>query len=499
MTLKDFFSVRPFVLCLFLMCITCNEAPKENDKKIDFLLYKARMEMGKLDYEKTIRYAQKAEGLALENNKDKLADVYLEMADALAGLEYQKESLTYLDKIMKTDFDKKGIIFKVRVYHIYAYNYMELGIGSQSVNYNKKAIAVLSSAKTDQELGLLARSYGELSYYNYSTQNTDSAFHYFDKWEKVLRRQQEKDALFDITSLYNLKGFLFLEQKKQVDSALFYFKKGYDLKVKYKDPIRDGEYIGLGASHFFAGDFQKALNYYLKAEQNVKEQNIKTNENNNINKLLAETYEALDQPEKHSYYLKKYTTYNDSLKTVRITNVDVAVKVLMKRQTDETSTVKRNFTLLLSVISFVILTVGILIYLYFKRKSNSALKTKELLQEKENIISQKEEETQELKLLVNESFDDVIQLAKDNSLEFFTRFEEVYPEFIKNLLQIDGKLRVTELTLCAYFFLGFTTKDIARYTFKSVNTVRNRRQNLRNKLRIPTDTELELWFKNLHK
>ena len=68
---------------------------------------------------------------------------------------------------------------------------------------------------------------------------------------------------------------------------------------------------------------------------------------------------------------------------------------------------------------------------------------------------------------------------------------------IQKLLEIDPKLRVTELTLLAYFFLGFTSKDVALYTFKSTNTVRNRRQNLRNKLHLSTDENMELWLKSL--
>ncbi|MET3538448.1 hypothetical protein [Chryseobacterium limigenitum] len=39
-------------------------------------------------------------------------------------------------------------------------------------------------------------------------------------------------------------------------------------------------------------------------------------------------------------------------------------------------------------------------------------------------------EAKELKLKINESFEEVVQLAKDNSPEFFIRFQEVIQKFV---------------------------------------------------------------------
>lgn len=89
------------------------------------------------------------------------------------------------------------------------------------------------------------------------------------------------------------------------------------------------------------------------------------------------------------------------------------------------------------------------------------------------------------------------ELAKENSPEFFTRFNEVYPEFRNKLLEISPRSKTSELTFCAYLFLNFSTKDIAEFTFTSPRTVQTRKYNIRKKFNIPTDEDLYIWIQNI--
>ena len=68
---------------------------------------------------------------------------------------------------------------------------------------------------------------------------------------------------------------------------------------------------------------------------------------------------------------------------------------------------------------------------------------------------------------------------------------------VNKLLAKESKLRISELTLCAYIYLGFNTKDIAKYTFRSMSTVKNRKNNLKKKFNLASDENLELWLKGL--
>lgn len=94
-----------------------------------------------------------------------------------------------------------------------------------------------------------------------------------------------------------------------------------------------------------------------------------------------------------------------------------------------------------------------------------------------------------------QTFDEIIQLAKKNSPEFWAHFQEQYPDFRKKILELNTNLKVSELIFCAYVFLGFTTKDIAKYTFKAVQTIKNNKNNLRKRLNVPAQDDTTLWLR----
>lgn len=147
MILKKNFSVKALLLFVFILCISCSDSPNESDKKIDALLVKSKKEFDDLDYVGMVKYAKEAETVALTTkNTQKLPYIYLELADGFACLEFQKESITYLNKIMTLDFDKKPKEFEARVNHIYSWNYLELGLGKQALDYNRKNVLLLKNS-----------------------------------------------------------------------------------------------------------------------------------------------------------------------------------------------------------------------------------------------------------------------------------------------------------------------------------------------------------------
>ncbi|SEQ46341.1 hypothetical protein SAMN04488097_2136 [Epilithonimonas lactis] len=488
--MKKTSSLKLLSLFVFVLYISCTDPSKESDKKIDALIYRSRVEMISSDYLKTLKYAKDAEVLALKTNKQKLPDIYLQMADAMSGLEFHRESLSYLNKILKMDFDKKDKVFKARVYQIFAFNYEVLQLKTQFLAYNQKAIKVLHDTKTYPGQFFLSESYGDIGYYYYTGGNTDSSFYYYKKKEAILKqfpKKHTKIVVNNLSEIYNIKGYVFLEYTKKKDSALFYFHKGFDLKKKYNHNILVREYLAFGDYYFLEKNYQKALEYYLKAEVNVSQQKTKVSDDNDVNKVLADTYEALGEPSKQSYYLEKYTKFNDSLRNIQKKSVDLAVSNMVKKQEEETSSVKNNYSLVIWIISFAIFISAVYIYLYLRKRNIDADQT-------EIQLTEKEFENQKLKQKVNESFEEVVQLAKDNHPEFLTRFQEVYPDYYQKLGNIQPKLLMTEMKLCAMIFLGFSTKDIAEYTFVTIKAAQHRKFRLRKKLNIPSDMDIHVWL-----
>ncbi|MBP2615212.1 helix-turn-helix transcriptional regulator [Chryseobacterium jejuense] len=115
------------------------------------------------------------------------------------------------------------------------------------------------------------------------------------------------------------------------------------------------------------------------------------------------------------------------------------------------------------------------------------------------LFSSNDRNTEKADLLIDKNkhkiFDEIIQLAKNNSPEFWAHFQEQYPDFRKKILVLNANLKVSELIFCAYIFLGFTTKDIAKYTFKAVQTIKNNKSNLRKRLNIPVQHDTTLWLR----
>ena len=135
------------------------------------------------------------------------------------------------------------------------------------------------------------------------------------------------------------------------------------------------------------------------------------------------------------------------------------------------------------------LLIGIFRYKRLKKRK------RKLIHEKEIQIEQKEEENLELKQKLIFSLEEVKEMAITNNPLFLTKFLETYPVFQKNLIQINPNLQNSEVTLLAYIYLDFSTKEIADFTFKSSRTIQNRKHHLRKKLGISSTEDLYVWIK----
>ena len=171
----------------------------------------------------------------------------------------------------------------------------------------------------------------------------------------------------------------------------------------------------------------------------------------------------------------------------------MASKTIKNDLLEQTKKEVQNLYFIIAASVFFICAITFIAFKFF-RNSNNEKREKELKQEE---IDQKGNELKKIKLQVNESFEEIINLAKNNNPQFFKRFQEVYPEFINKLLEIKPKLQTSELTFCAYIFLNFSTKDIANYTFTSPKTVQNRKHHIRKKLQIPSDKDIYIWMKKI--
>lgn len=423
------------------------------------------------------------------------------IACAFSYIGKYKESNNYINKSQTYyDYLESDPIQESENYGLLGRNYLRLDLYSLSFNNLKKAIDVVSKAKDNDYVAAISKSiyYGRLSILYERKGMQDSMYYYLNK-EKAIYINLKNKASYLHTGNSHIRLGNYFYAKKIADSSRYYYEKAL-LEFKGKNHRYEVDVlVGLGNIYNVEGNDKEAFRYYSDAVKVSKRHN--SWELHYAYRVISELYEKNGDYVKAKEFITLSKKITDRIETNKKIERDYVVNEVIKfeKEIEDQKNASKNLKFF-SIIIFLIIISSIGIFYMVKRKRKELISEKEtIIHLKENIITKKEEENEDLKQKVNESFEEVIQLAKENSIEFFTRFKEVYPEVVSKLLEIDPRLRVTELTLCAYFFLGFTTKDIAKYTFRSVNTIRNRRQNLRSKLNIQSEENIELWFKNLSK
>lgn len=138
-----------------------------------------------------------------------------------------------------------------------------------------------------------------------------------------------------------------------------------------------------------------------------------------------------------------------------------------------------------------LIIVGYSLYIRKKKEKES------LIKKQQEEITQKDIEKKNLEHKINDAFEEIIQLAKQNAPSFLARFKEVYPEFCEKLLIMYPDILNSEFRFCAYLKLNFSTKEIANAIFVTEKAVQARKSRIRKKLNIPSDEDLYIWFKKL--
>ena len=92
---------------------------------------------------------------------------------------------------------------------------------------------------------------------------------------------------------------------------------------------------------------------------------------------------------------------------------------------------------------------------------------------------------------------EVIDMAVQNSSHFFPKFKELYPYFCERLIEIQPNVVASEQEFCAYIKLGFTTKEIAKFTNSSIRSIEGKKYRIRRKYNISEKVDIYVWAANL--
>lgn len=482
---------------LFLLSNTFVCQAQDNEiKKIDELLQKSENSFRNLNDLDQLRYAKQANVLARKiNNSQRITESYFSMARSLSFLEMQKESFIYINKAFAQPYSKKSTLIQARLKDIKTYNYYHLGLHTQAKKELADIVNLLKDDKSKKAILLLQKTYLIIAIYK-----KDSARYYAQLCFNKLKQLPEKEVYLELSDLYRALGAQFL--KKDKDSSFYYFNKSLQINQKYHHPVLLLDYIAFGDYYSEQKQYKEAISYYQKAIQNIREQSAtpELSANNDLYKKISDLYGKTGEKEKQIKYEQIYFGLQKKLIAERNKNINYALHVILndKQNQYKDSENRNNIYILTGIgILFIIFFLG---YRLLRKKTERTFpETSRAPQENDDMTERQNTEIDEFQITANAAYQEIIELAKNNDASFYFRFQEAYPEFQKKLLEYNSGLRISELTFCAYIFLGFNTKDIAKYTFKSVHTIRNRKQNIRKKFNILPDQDIKLWLINLIK
>lgn len=468
------------LLFLFLLCCAGSAYGQEafSRQRFDSILLKKTESLRiQGDYENLVRLNKDYLNLAEEKEyKEGIILCYINISNISATIGNYKRGLSYLSLAEKELKNVNSPVLKARLYQEHGQLNGVIGLYKSALELNAKGLYYLKNiSDAEKRKFYLYRLYANRADFLYKANKADSAYIYLQKGKRI-------DGQGVLLNTLLAKHHLMYTKRK--DSALIYLQKASEKIVNTgKVNVQSGfVYLTYGDYFFTLEDYKTALEYYNKALDYYS----KTNRLYNIPGVyesIAKTYKMLHEPQKEEEAMQKYTEEKTALDNIQNEAINISIDHMLSDKAEESNGFQKKIYLSIGLIIILSLMIFILFYRY-----NRALRQKK---------NEFKSEALSLKSKINDSFDELVGLAKKNDSTFLTRFQEIYPEFCPRLLEINPRLGASELAFCAMIKLNFSSKEIAEYTFIQHKSVQQKKHRLRKKLNVPTEQELFIFFDSL--
>jgi len=299
---------------------------------------------------------------------------------------------------------------------------------------------------------------------------------------KALKLSEQIKSDYDIASLYNKLGQIYLYPIQQKDSAFFYLQRTFKMSERHG-------FVDLKLSsaeklvNYYKGEnnFKQALHYLSLAKQ-LSEQRISRDNKDKISRLEFEFNEKIKQREIITHQKKKEYFFICGLTALLLFSVIIFLMFKLQKNISLKKAAE-NRTLIEQ--------------LEVKNKELT-VKAIHMLQTSE-MIESTHKELQEMKAMTaspsHKLLTRVITDLKNgshnfNKSEFEKLLIEIDGNFYKNLVNTYPTLTKNEIRLCAFLKLNLSSKEISAITQQTPHSIVVARSRLRKKLGIEESSSL---------
>lgn len=484
---------RVILLAVILLALIGCSSPKGPSaaevSKVDSLLELSSQSNLAIDPNASLQYALEAlEPAKSAGYRYGIARVYYLISNALHNMGNYNKSMEYT--LLSEEYVDGDAQILSDLARIRARIYANMGLYENAEKEFLKGLFYIKQIEQDQRRRFLtALAYENLSHLYDLTDRPDSARLYLQKNMEILSVLDESIAYSSLINSLTSTGRQH-SLTQDYDSATIYFEKSMQLAEKHDYPYHSRTYRYIGDMYFRKNEVDSALCNYLKALDNLEQTGLKV-EYPDLYEKVSKAYSSLGDSITAREYENKRLLILNQLNEEKIKSTQ---KVLSLLTHEERALVRQRYFTILGVLIPLLLVIIVFIWWLFKQsKAKYSLKEAQGME----IHKIREQEIEILRLRLNESLDEIIELAKKNDPAFMIRFQETYPGFTAALLTINPKLQPSELHLCALIYLQFTTKEIANCMVRSVRTIQNRKNSLRKKLDITSDIDIAIWLNEI--
>ncbi|PWN69477.1 hypothetical protein C1631_015645 [Chryseobacterium phosphatilyticum] len=477
-------KITIYTLCIGLLffVISCNQKSRDKEREVfdvSLMNQSANLQLsGK--YEEFIRlnteYLKKAAKMKYQGGK---ALCYLNIAGVNVSAGNYEKALFFFNKTENDLINSENGYHKSIFYNDYSLYFSHLKSYDKAIKYNDKAFYYLKNAKeTDLVKKLLPRLYVNRGIY-----------FAWKGWKGTSLKSFLKANALENSAYTNCmvaQYYLFMHQPERAGLYITQADKKM-LSQKTTDVESLWVYYTMGYYYNEVNNLDEAEKALTKAlEINIKTKSTYSSHISEVYKALSDLYKKKNDENKAYYYLEKYMKEEGRLDSERFATMNKSTDDFISEMKKESDWHKNDLPLLIALSIAAITISGIYVQKIIKN-----------LRAKKRSLKQ---ETDELKNYVfNKKMKEITELARKNDSSFLKKFKEINPDFINALLAINPDLENSELTFCAMLKLGFSSKEIADYTFVQHKSVQQKKYRIRKRLNIQGDEDIYDFFAHLKK